>query len=172
VSAALFHRDILDFLALLRKHRVRYLIVGGEAVIQHGYARFTADTDIFYDAVTVNAARLYKALEEFWGGAVVGIGNADELRVTGKVFQFGLPPNRLDLMNSIDGVGFPIAWKGRKTKRFLHRDKPLPVHFIGLEELIRNKRSTRRNKDLDDLRYLLEARRRHMRKYPRPVRPR
>ena len=56
VSAALFHRDILDFIALLTKHRVRYLIVGGEAVIQHGYARFTGDVDMFFDAAASNAA--------------------------------------------------------------------------------------------------------------------
>jgi hypothetical protein len=65
VRAEPFHPDILDFLAILRKHRVRYLIVGGEAVIQYGYARFTADTDVFYDAERVNAVRLHAALKEF-----------------------------------------------------------------------------------------------------------
>jgi hypothetical protein len=157
VSAALFQRDILDFFAILIKHKVRYLIVSGEAVIQHGYARFTAEVDIFYDTAASNTARLHRALREFWSGSVPGIENAHTLRVKGNVFQFGLPPNRLDLLNSIDGVGFTAAWKGRKTETFLHRDKRLPVHFIGLKELIRNKKAAGRNKDLDDLRYLLEA---------------
>ena len=167
MRVALFHVDILDLFALLRKHRVRYLVVGGEAVIQYGYARFTADMDIFFDAGTANAARLYDVLQEFWGGTVDGIENASVLQQKGKVFQFGLPPNRLDLINSIDGVNFPVAWKGRKTERFAHREKPLPVHFIGLKELIRNKRAAGRNKDLDDLTFLLEARRRSLRKRPR-----
>ncbi len=164
MRAALFHKDILDFLALLTKHRVRYLIVGGEAVIQHGYARFTADVDIFFDNAASNAACLYEALREFWSGSVAGIENARALRVKGNVFQFGLPPNRLDLMNSIDGVGFTAAWKGRKTVTFMHMGRRLPAHFIGLNELIRNKKAAGRNKDLDDLRYLLEARRKRARK--------
>jgi hypothetical protein len=149
---------------------VRYLVVGGEAVIQYGYARFTADMDIFYEASAANAARLYQALQEFWGGTVPGIENAAALRGKGKVFQFGRPPNRLDLLNSIEGVGFPVAWKGRRTERFGHRGRLLTVHFIGLEELIRNKRSAGRNKDLDDLRFLIEARRRRVRKRSRPKR--
>ena len=170
MSTPLFSRDILEFLEMLRKHRVRYLVVGGEAVIQYGYARFTADMDIFYEASAANAARLYQALQEFWGGTVPGIENAATLRGKGKVFQFGRPPNRLDLLNSIDGVGFPVAWKGRRTERFGHRGRLLTVHFIGLEELIRNKRSAGRNKDLDDLRFLIEARRRRVRKRSRPKR--
>lgn len=59
MSTALFSRDILEFLEMLRKHRVCYLVVGGEAVIQYGYARFTADMDLFYGADAANAARLY-----------------------------------------------------------------------------------------------------------------
>ena len=167
MSIALFSSDILEFLDLLCKHRVRYLVVGGEAVIQYGYARFTADIDIFYHSDAANAVRLFAALQEFWGGAIPGIQNADALRGKGKVFQFGRPPNRLDLLNRIDGVGFSAAWKGRKTERFRHKGRLLTVQFIGLEELIRNKRSAGRNKDLDDLRFLIEARRRRTRRRPR-----
>ena len=170
MSTPLFSRDILEFLEMLRKHRVRYLVVGGEAVIQYGYARFTADMDIFYEASAANAARLYQALQEFWGGTVPGIENADVLHGKSKVFHFGRPPNRVDLLNGIDDVGFPAAWKGRKTERFRHRGELQTVHFIGLEELIRNKRSAGRNKDLDDLRFLIEARRRRVRKRSRPKR--
>lgn len=160
MRAAPFRKDILDFLLILHRRRVRYLIIGGEAVIQHGYARFTADTDLFYDAEVSNRARLYAALREFWGGAVVGIGSAGDLQHKGRVFQFGAPPNRLDLLNRIDGVSFHTAWEGRETVFFTHEDGRLPVHFIGLDDLIRNKRRVARNKDLDDLRFLLAAKKR------------
>ncbi len=166
-AAALFSTDILDFLALLRKYAVRYVVVGGEAVIQYGHARLTADMDIFYDSAPANTERLFQALREFWGGDVPGIEDSDTLRGKGKVIQFGHPPNRLDLLNSIDGVAFGAAWNGRKSVRFSHRGRGMPVHFIGLAELIRNKRAAGRNRDLDDLRFLLEARRRLK---PRPSR--
>jgi hypothetical protein len=84
------------------------------------------------------------------------------------VFQFGRPPNRLDLLNSIDGVSFDTAWRGRKSVPFPYRGRSLQVHFIGLKELIRNKRAAGRNRDLDDLRFLLEARKRLERKPPGP----
>jgi hypothetical protein len=164
VSAALFSKDILDFLTLLQQNAVHYLVVGGEAVIQYGHARLTADMDIFYDASTANVARLFRALLEFWGGDVPGIASAEELRPKGKVFQFGRPPNRLDLLNSIDGVSFATAWKGRQSVRFDRKGRSLRVHFIGLEELIRNKRAAGRNRDLDDLQFLLEARKQLRRK--------
>jgi hypothetical protein len=108
---------------------------------------------------SANAARLHPALHKFWCGTVPGIENADVLHGKSKVFHFGRPPNRVDLLNDIDDVGFPAAWKGRKTERFRHRGELQTVHFIGLEELIRNKRSAGRNKDFDDLRFQIEARR-------------
>ncbi len=164
MTAALFHRDIVEFLALLRSHRVSYLVVGGEAVIQYGYARFTGDIDLFYDGTEANARRLHGALVEFWGGAVAGIDEPRALLAKGRVFQFGAPPIRIDLLNEIDGVGFTEAWEARATVRFSYRGQSLSVHFIGLDHLISNKKKAGRPKDLDDLRFLLEARKRQSRK--------
>lgn len=158
MNAAPFRRDILDFLVILHRHRVRYLIVGGEAVIKYGYARLTADTDVYFDRDPRNVARLFSALREFWAGDIAGVDSAEALRQKGSIFQFGAPPNRLDLLNAIDGVSFASAWKGRATERVQHGARRVPVHFIGLNELIRNKKRAARHKDLDDLRFLLEAR--------------
>jgi hypothetical protein len=54
------------FIRLLRRFKVRCLMVGGEAVIFHGYPRLTGDVDFFYDRTRDNAARLFKALAAFW----------------------------------------------------------------------------------------------------------
>lgn len=58
LTADSFSRDVLDFLLLLHKQDVRYLIVGGEAVIFHGYARLTGDMDFFYEATSENVRLL------------------------------------------------------------------------------------------------------------------
>lgn len=42
-----FSKDVREFLMLLAKYQVKYLIVGGEAVIYYGYARLTGDIDFF-----------------------------------------------------------------------------------------------------------------------------
>ena len=79
VDASAFSPDVIEFLSLLEHHGVRYLIVGGEAVIYYGYTRLTGDVDFFYDREPRNADRLFSALSEFWGGTVPGISNAEEL---------------------------------------------------------------------------------------------
>jgi len=43
-----FSSDVIDFLQELARQKVKYLIVGGEAVNYYGHARLTGDVDIFY----------------------------------------------------------------------------------------------------------------------------
>jgi len=69
-----------------------------------------------------------------------------------------VPPHRIDLLNRIDGVSFGDAWKDRKQVSLEGDDNSIPLQYIGLAQLIRNKESSRRAKDLDDLAYLRRAR--------------
>ena len=57
-----------------------------------------------------------------------------------------MKPNRIDLITSIAGVGFEEAWAGDVAGTIDGIDVP----FLGLEELIRNKESTGRLKDMSD----------------------
>ncbi|MGD2124333.1 MAG: hypothetical protein PVJ76_21565 [Gemmatimonadota bacterium] len=79
--------------------------------------------------------------------------SAEDLTEAGLVIQFGVAPNRIDLVNSIDDVDFSEAWDRRVTVMMATEDE-CPIHFIGLEALIRNKVALSRPKDLDDLQYL------------------
>jgi len=149
-----FSNDIRDLLSGFSKYGVQYLIVGGEAVIYHGYPRFTWVVDIFYERAPENADRLRKALNAFWDNDVPGVRNSSELLEAGAVFQFGVPPNRLDLINSIDGVSFQSAWENRVPEEVVGPWEKLKIHYIGLDDLIKNKKAVSRNKDLDDPRFL------------------
>lgn len=62
----------------------------------------------------------------------------------------GYPPYRIDIITSIDGVEFDSAWENRMVVEV----DGLPVPFIGREDLLRNKRSTGRPKDMLDVAYL------------------
>ena len=148
-----------EFLRLLLRHQVRYLVVGGIAVIYHGHARLTGDVDFLYDANPENAHRLYAALGEFWGGAVPALGGPADLLEPGVVVQYGRPPNRIDLLSSISGVTFAEAWAARKEEPLEGGAESLMVPIIGLAELVRNKRAAGRPKDLDDLEFLDVSRR-------------
>lgn len=157
MRASHFSSDIQEFLRLLSIHGVRYVIVGGEAVIYYGYARLTGDVDFFYEATPENVARLYDVLNHFWGGDIPGLRSSGELLSKGTILQFGVPPNRIDLINSIDAVSFKEAWDSRIEEGIEIERGKYQVHYIGLEELIRNKEAVRRYKDLEDLRYLKAA---------------
>ena len=157
-----FSRDTQEFLKLLYHREVRYLIVGGEAVIYYGSVRLTGDVDFFFDDSEKNTERLYDALDQFWEGNIPGIGNSRELMEPGMIFQFGIQPNRIDLVNQIDGVTFDEAWANRTQITIRVSGKTIPIFFIGLEQLIKNKESIKRPKDLEDLKYLLKAKERGM----------
>jgi hypothetical protein len=152
-----FSPDIQDFLLLLSTHKVRYVIVGGEAVIYHGFARLTGDIDFFYEPTAENARRLYRTLDKFWRGSIPGIQSPCELTSQGVIVQFGVPPNRIDLVSSITGVSFEDAWKSRVREKVKIKKRIYPVFFIGLDQLIKNKEAIRRHKDLEDLKYLKAA---------------
>jgi hypothetical protein len=147
--------DIVQFIQLLSRFKVRYLIVGGEAVIFHGYPRLTGDVDFFYERTPANAARLFKALQVFWDNDIPEVTTTGELLEKGIIIQFGRPPHRIDLHNQIDGVSFRSAWESRVLVRLKARGRPVRLAFIGIDALRRNKQASGRAKDLDDLDHLV-----------------
>lgn len=149
-----FSPDIRDFLLALHEHEVRYVIVGGEAVILYGHARYTGDVDFFYEPSEANARLLFTALTGFWEGKIPGVSNPAEFLEPRIVIQFGRPPNRIDLLNHIDAVSFGEAWATRHIVDYHTGERVLPLNYLHLEHLVRNKRATGRPKDLDDVRYL------------------
>jgi hypothetical protein len=155
VEASAFSTDVQDFLRALNAHKVRFMIVGGEAVIFYGHIRVTGNIDVFYDREHDNAVSLLRALEEFWQGDIPELGDPSELENRGVILQFGVPPNRIDLLNDIDGVDFKSAWRRRTRVLLETQTGNVPFSYIGLEDL--NKRAAGRPKDLDDLPFLLEA---------------
>lgn len=141
-------KDQREFLLLLRQHDVRALVVGAHALAFHAKPRYTKDIDIFVDASEENARRIVAAIDEFGLGAL-GVTAAD-LATEHRVVQLGVPPNRIDLMTSIDGLTFDDAWRSRVEGSF----GGVPVSFIGKDDLIRNKAASGRAQDLADLELL------------------
>jgi hypothetical protein len=89
---------------------------------------------------------------------VPGLEGSEDLAPEGTIVQFGLPPNRIDLIRSIDGVSFDEAWNGREEAVLVCGNSEVPMYYIGLNELIRNKERVSRPRDLDDLAYQRRAR--------------
>ncbi|MBF8276985.1 MAG: hypothetical protein HW390_2058 [Candidatus Brocadiaceae bacterium] len=136
--------DFKELLALLEKHQVEYMLVGGYAVAFHGYPRFTKDIDVYFENTDENINKIISALMEF--GFSVDELPPDLFKKPGNIITLGVAPVRVDFLNEIDGVGFTEAKKQRVRGKYDNVD----IYFIGKEDLIKNKRSTPRTKDKVD----------------------
>jgi hypothetical protein len=114
----------------------------------HVRPRYTDDIDILVRPSPENAARLEAVLGSF-GFASLGLSAADFQQQNG-VIQLGRPPNRIDILTSISGVSFEEAWQGREFGEL----DGVPVSFLNKECLVRNKRASGREKDVEDLKRL------------------
>ena len=138
-------KDLSEFIASLNSHHVDYVLVGGFALAFHGFPRYTGDIDILVRASAENAARLAQVIKSFGFGSL-GL-TADDFLVPGRVVQLGQPPNRIDILTSITGVGFDEIWESRVPAEL----DGVPVCFIDRESFLKNKRATGRLKDKADL---------------------
>jgi hypothetical protein len=72
----------------------------------------------------------------------------------GTVFHFGQPPNRVDILQKIDGVSFDEAWSNRVEGTI---EGVVPSQIISRDDLIRNKLASGREQDLLDVKVLRAA---------------
>lgn len=144
----MFSQDFREFIELLIKNKVEYLVVGGYAVGIHGHPRYTGDLDIWLNATPFNADRILQSVNEF-GFSSFKLTQEDFTR-PGNVIQLGYPPLRIDLLTEIDGVTFEECFKNRKEVTIDH----LTVNFIGYHDLLKNKKESGRPRDIDDIDHL------------------
>ena len=137
--------DWREFIELLNRHEVDYIVVGAWARAFHGIPRSTGDIDFFVRRSPENAHRLVQVLEEFGFGSL-DIGSDDFLRPD-RIVQLGIEPYRIDIINTISGVTFAEAWAERVTGEI----DGLPTQFLSLRLFRRNKQAAGRPKDLADL---------------------
>ena len=133
--------DLVALCRALNENEARYLIIGGFAVIHHGYLRATEDIDILLDGDLENQARVKKALEVLSDKAVLELGDEDlrtysVVRVSDEIL--------VDLMISACGIRYAEA---SKSIEFASVQARIP--FASAELLLRMKQ-THREKDADD----------------------
>ena len=146
----ILNSDYRDILRALSERKVKFLLVGAYAMAAHGYPRSTMDIDLWVMPDSGNACLVLKALEDF--GAPAGDLSPEDLQKEGIVFQIGVAPRRIDILTSVDGLSFNTAFSHSET--IIIDD--IPIHIISIPDLIINKRSTGRTKDLADAEFLEE----------------
>jgi hypothetical protein len=145
--------DFLDLLTALNDADARYLLVGGHAVGLFGHPRATKDFDLWVEASSENARRVYRALSDF-GAPLEGVVEEDFGR-PGSGFRMGSPPFRIEVLTEISGVTFADAWPRRQAVDL----DGVRCFVIARDDLIANKRAAGRPQDLADVDFLERAER-------------
>lgn len=150
----IFGLDFKEFIEALNEAKVRYLLVGGYAVVLHGYSRTTGDIDLWVEPTSENYHRLAKAFGRF--GMPVFDMTEDKFLATEDydVFSFGVPPAAIDVMTAVKGLNFEEAFTNSSVYEF----DDLALRLIQYNDLLKAKRSAGRLKDLNDVEQLLKGR--------------
>ena len=142
----LFNEDFIDFLTLLNKNKVSYILVGGYAVVIRGYSRTTGDIDIWVEKTVDNFQLLKNALSEF--GLPQGAIHLDNfLSDEFDVFSIGRPPYAIEIMTAVKGLDYLDTFNSSTIEQIDGVD----VRVVHLNQLRQAKLAAGRHKDLNDL---------------------
>ena len=146
----LFNPDFIEFLQCLHSESVESILVGGYAVVLHGYFRTTGDMDIWVRPSLENYKRMQDAFAVF-GLPTTAISKTAFLDTKNTdVFTFGRPPMAIDILTRVKGLDFEETFKMAEE---INVDGA-PLRLIHLNHLKQAKKASNRNKDRDDLEHL------------------
>jgi len=141
----MLNEDYRDMLHALSDEKVRFILVGAYALAAHGYLRATMDIDIWVMPSPQNADAVLRALRSF--GAPLHNLTMEDLQKDGTVFQIGVAPRRIDIITAVSGLQFEETYQSSLAVNL----DGIEVHIPSIEDLIHNKRTTGRTRDLADV---------------------
>jgi len=161
----MFYQQFRELIVGLNRASVRYLVVGGLAVIAHGYTRLTQDIDVILDledrvgllkAITALDAMGYRPRAPVPFSQFADPLKRAEWRDSKDMLVFSLyradAGTELDLFLSLP-FDFDQAWGERLESDI---DVGVVASFVDLRRLMDMKRKAGRPKDLEDLSVLQE----------------
>ncbi|MFH1197946.1 MAG: hypothetical protein V1720_19750 [bacterium] len=114
-------------------------------MIFHGYVRYTGDLDVWINNDDENAIKMLEVIADF-GFSSLEL-KKEDFTTPNSVTQLGYPPDRIDILNSVEELEFFSCFERRKTIKF----GSLEIGFLDLEDLKKNKKSVGRTRDINDL---------------------
>ena len=138
-----------ELLKRLNDAGVHYVVIGGQAMLQHGMPRFTLDWDIFIppfdqeniDKINVALAdELDMDLEKL--DTQTGEGFVQTFQTKSGIIQFHLSPPGLPKFSTVEARAIICDYNG------------VPVKYLNLDDLLSSKQAVARDKDADDILFL------------------
>jgi len=136
--------DLLRICSALNEAGARYIVIGGMAMVLHGFNRGTEDIDLLVDRTVENTALLRKALAVLPDNAVQQVGDTDiedygVVRVADEVV--------VDLMGSACGIDFASAVDEIDWREI----EGIRIPFASPELLLKTKQTVREKDEIDKL---------------------
>jgi predicted nucleotidyltransferase len=147
--ADIFNKHFREFIQALNQHKVEYVLVGGMAVILHGYVRGTGDMDVWVNKTKENYSRLKRAYQQF-GMPLFDMTEENFLGNEYDVFGIGVQPVKIEVMTNVKGLLFDETYAMAQT----YEEDGLQIKFIHINHLIQAKKASGRFRDLDDIEQL------------------
>lgn len=140
----MLNEDYKDMLRALSDEKVKFILVGAYALAAHGYPRATMDIDVWVMPSPENADAVLRALTRF--GAPLNNLTREDLLKDGTIFQIGIAPRRIDIITGASGLMFEPAYQNSISVNI----EGIEVRIPSIDDLILNKKTTGRTKDLAD----------------------
>ena len=126
-----------ELLKKLNDAGVRYVVIGGQAMLQEGMPRFTLDWDLFIPPFDqANFDKLNAAL-------------ADELDMSVEPLDVQTGDGFVQTFQTSGGILQVV-----EARAVVHEFHGVPVKYLCLDDLLSSKLAVERNKDSDDILFL------------------
>lgn len=131
---------------LLNKSNVDYLVIGGFAVIYHGFPRTTSDVDFWYNPTNENFLKIVGALEKFG----IDVSSLKEMVFDPKKTFLRIPVRGIDIEFLPDILG-GVVYAAAKENAMSAKVNDVEIAIIGYGDLLKIKKATDRPKDRLDI---------------------
>ncbi len=138
-------QDLVEVCRRLNQCQVKYVLVGGFAILIHGYERTTRDIDFLIETSDENVRNIKKALHDLVPDACDEL-KADDVRKNIVVRMMG-EEIVIDLMKEVG----PIDYKAVIKDSFIEEIDGIPIRVAGLDSMIELKRGVRERDQKDFL---------------------
>ena len=129
MAKRLLPEEFKDFINLLNSNNVKYLLIGGWAVGFYGYPRTTKDIDFLVSNDNNNLKKLEKVFREFNSPPV----DIKILKESKSLIFLGTPPNRIEIINSADGIEINDCY----TRKKIIKLDDITIKLISKKDLIK-----------------------------------
>lgn len=146
---------IIDILKTLEENKIKYVVVGGIAVVIYGYERFTKDIDLIIDFSKQNIKKFIQIMKDL--GFVPRVPENPEDLISEKTRKKWIKEKGAKVFTFIHpkipfiSVDILLNYNYKNVKKKKKKLGDITIRVIALDELLEMKKKTGRLQDMVDI---------------------